>query len=315
MTTRETFFITGFPGFIATRLVAGLARLGSQFVLLVQPAFVERARSEIARLAEATGRDLISFTIVEGDISKQNLGLSGQDLEMARDVVTRVFHLAAMYDLAVARQIAQQINVEGTKNVNSFVRSLRRLRHYHHVSTCYVAGKREGRIFETELRHESGFRNFYEESKYLAELEVESMKSEVPITIHRPAVVCGDSTTGETAKYDGVYYLILYLLRWPNGLSLLNIGNHEVSLNLVPIDFVVKAMVALAFDAAAIGKTLQLADPNPLTTNQLFNTISQSISGRKSKITVPPSWVEFLLMLPLHRALHGFHTTLSPISS
>ena len=298
MTRDETIFITGFPGFIATRLVAGLARSGAQFVLLVQPAFMERARAEIVRLAEVTGRDLRSFKIVEGDITKPNLDLSVPDREMARDVVTRVFHLAAMYDLAVARDTAHEVNVGGTRNVNAFVRSLRRLRHYHHVSTCYVAGKREGRIFETELRHEAGFRNFYEESKYLAELEVDSLNSELPVTIHRPAVVCGDSRTGETAKYDGVYYLIFYLLKWPSGLSMLNIGNHEVSLNLVPIDFVVDALVALAFDDAAIGKTLQFADPNPLTTNQLFNAISQSISGRKSKITVPRSWVKFVLMLP-----------------
>ncbi|HEY8225130.1 MAG TPA: SDR family oxidoreductase [Pyrinomonadaceae bacterium] len=298
MNTGETFFVTGFPGFIAGRLLDGLARTGAQFVLLVQPTLVELARLEVARLAEATGRDLSSFIVVEGDISKPNLGLSVHDLETAREVVTRVFHLAAIYDLAIARDLAQKVNVEGTRNVNAFVRSLRNLRHYHHVSTCYVAGKREGRIFETELRHDAGFRNFYEESKYLGELEVESLKSELPITIHRPAVVCGDSRTGETVKYDGVYYLIFYLLQWPSGLSLLNIGNHEVSLNLVPIDFVVNAMLALAYEDAAIGKTVQFADPTPLTTNQLFNAISQSISGRTSKITVPPSWVEFLLMLP-----------------
>ena len=118
------------------------------------------------------------------------------------------------------------------------------------------------------------------------------------VTIHRPAVVCGDSKTGETAKYDGGYFLIRYLLQWPSGLSLLNIGNHEVSLNLVPIDFVVEAMAALAFDDAAIGKTVQLADPTPLTTNQLFNAIAKSIGDRRSKITAPKSWVYFFLMLP-----------------
>jgi hypothetical protein len=153
-------------------------------------------------------------------------------------------------------------------------------------------------ILETELRHDAGYRNYYEESKYLAELEVEAAKSELPITIHRPAVVCGDSRTGETGKYDGVYYLIHYLLRWPSGLSLINIGNHEVSLNLVPVDFVVDAMAALAFDESAIGKTLQLADPAPLTTNDLFNSIAKSVDDRRSRVTAPTSWVYFFLMLP-----------------
>ncbi len=294
----ETLFITGFPGFIAGRLLARLAETGSQFILLVQPALVSRAREEIAQLTSDLGRSPREFLLLEGDISQRNLALSSDELQVCRDRTTRVFHLAAVYDLAVKRELAQQVNVTGTRNVNEFVRSLPNLRHYHHVSTCYVAGKREGRILETELRHEAGFRNFYEESKYMAELEVEALKAELPVTIHRPAVVCGDSKTGETVKYDGVYYLIHYILRWPAGLSLLNIGNHEVALNLVPIDFVVDALTAMAFDDAAVGKTLQLADPQPLTTNQLFNAIAKSIGGRKSKITVPPSWVEFLLMLP-----------------
>ena len=121
--------------------------------------------------------------------------------------------------------------------------------------------------------------------------DVEALKAELPVTIHRPSVVCGDSQTGETVKYDGVYFLIFYLLRWPAGLSLLNIGNHDVCLNLVPVDFVVHAMATLAFDDDAIGKTLQLADPRPLTTHQLFNAITNSISGRRSRITAPREWV------------------------
>jgi len=294
----DTFFITGFPGFIAARLLKKLAAQGSRLILLVQPALVQKARVELVDLASAVGCSIDQFSIVEGDITQPNLGLSVEHVAMTRERVTRVFHLAAIYDLAVERDLARRVNVDGTKNVNAFVSSLPRLRHYHHVSTCYVAGKREARIYETELSHDGGFRNFYEESKYLAELEVDALKSKLPVTIHRPAVVCGDSKTGETAKYDGVYFLIRYLLRWPSGLSQLNIGNHKVSLNLVPIDFVVDAMAALAFDDAAIGKTVQLADPAPPTTNQLFNAIAKSIGDRRSKITVPRSWVYFFLMLP-----------------
>lgn len=298
MATNQTFFLTGFPGFIASRLVKRLAAVDGRFLLLVQPALVERAKGEIAQVARETDRSTEDFQIVEGDISQPDLAMSAYQLNVARSVTTRVFHLAAVYDLAMSRELAQRVNVMGTKHVNQFVRSLPRLRHYHHVSTCYVAGKREGRILETELQHDAGFRNFYEESKYLAELEVELLKNELPITIHRPSVVCGDSRTGETAKYDGVYYLINYLLQWPSLLSQFNIGNHEVCLNLVPIDFVVEALAALAFDDRAIGKTVQIADPRPLTTNQLCNAIANSIGGRHSKVTVPPSWVQFFLMLP-----------------
>lgn len=298
MPDRETFFITGFPGFIANRLLERLARKDCDFILLVQPLLVSRALEEIAGIAELSGRNVADFQLVEGDISEPRLALSDVDLDLVQQQTTRVFHLAAVYDLAVPEDIALRVNAGGTRNVVELARTLPHLRQFHHVSTCYVAGKREGVILETELSHDAGYRNYYEQSKYLAELEVEAAKKDLPVTIHRPAVVCGDSRTGETGKYDGVYYLIHYLLRWPSVLSAINIGNHKVSLNLVPVDFVVDSMAALALDERAIGKTLQLADPSPLTTNQLFNAIAMSIDGHRSKITAPARWVLFFLMLP-----------------
>ncbi len=301
----ETFFITGFPGFIASRLVRRLAESGDRFLLLVQPAFIAQAGRELELVAQQSRTPRSNFEILPGDITEPELGLTKNDLERARSESTVLFHLAAIYDLAVQQDLAMRINVGGTRNVNQFAQSLPALRHYHYVSTCYVAGKRTGRIFEKELRHEAGFRNYYEETKYLAEIEVEDLKSQLPITIHRPSVVCGDSRTGETAKYDGIYYLINYLLKWPSLLSNFNIGNDDVSLNLVPVDFVVAAMSALATDANAIGTTLQLADPNPLTTRELFNLIARRLVGKEARITVPARLVESSLMLPPSPALSG----------
>jgi len=299
MQMEQTVFMTGFPGFIASRLLRRLAREGGRFLLLVQPAFVERAKEELATIAVHAGRSVSEFALLQGDITQLDLGLSPADLETARSRSTVLFHLAAIYDLAVARDVAMRVNVEGTRNVNQFAASLPHLRHYHYVSTCYVAGKRKGVIYEHELQHDAGFRNYYEETKYLAETEVDKLKSDLPITIHRPAVVCGDSRTGETAKYDGIYYLIHYLLKWPSLLSVFNIGNIDVSLNLVPVDFVVEAMSALARDPLSVGKTVQLADPNPLTTRELFNTIARSIAAKEARITLPASLVQTSLMLPL----------------
>ncbi|MDQ1613106.1 MAG: hypothetical protein QOG00_3037 [Pyrinomonadaceae bacterium] len=304
MLSQETIFLTGFPGFIAARLIEELARGGARFLLLVQPAFVSRAREEIARLAVVTGADEGSFQIVEGDItSGAHLGMSEAEFERTRAETTVLFHLAAVYDLGVRRELAMRVNVEGTRNVNEFARACPRLTRYHYVSTCYVAGLRTDVIREDELEHAAGFRNFYEETKYLAELEVERLKSELPLTIHRPAVVCGDSRTGETAKYDGIYYLIKYLRMWPGLLSLANIGNRDVQLNVVPVDFVVAAMAALARDERAAGQTVQLADPRPLTTAELFETISEVLAGRGSRVRLPKPLVRATLGLPLSEKL------------
>jgi nucleoside-diphosphate-sugar epimerase len=305
MTLDETIFVTGFPGFIAGRLVQELATSGTRFLLLVQPDFLARARAEIERIKDKTGTPASHFRILQGDITQAGLGLSQVDLEAARAEATNIFHLAAIYDLSVAREVAMRVNVEGTRNINHFAQEVAGLRRYHYVSTCYVAGLREGTILETELRHNAGFRNYYEETKYLAELEVEALKASLPITIHRPAVVCGDSRTGETAKYDGIYYLIHYLLKWPRLLTLFNIGNLEVRLNLVPVDFVVAGMAALAHDERSIGKTVQLADPNPLTTHELFEAIARGMAHRGSRLTVPAPLVHSTLKLPLSPRISG----------
>src|SRR5687768_1070079 len=278
MSFSETILLTGFPGFIATRLVARLARHNTQFYLLVQPEFIERAAAAIERVAEQTHTPLENFALIEGDITHPNLGITEEDLQTIRDETTTVYHLAAAYDLAVDKETATRVNLEGTKNVNELCRSLPNLRRYNYVSTCYVAGKRLGRILETDLAHDAGFRNFYEETKYLAEMEVEKLKADLPVTIFRPSVVVGDSQTGETVKYDGIYYLIHYLRKAPALLRVFNVGNKDVRLNLVPVDFVVEGIAALARDPAAVGKTVALADPDPLTTSELFDTIAKTMT-------------------------------------
>lgn len=298
MAFERTIFLTGFPGFIAERLVERLAADNRQMFLLVQPQFVEKSIESIEKVAERTSVPLENFALIEGDITQPDLGMSAEDVDLVRETTTDVFHLAAIYDLAVARETALKVNLEGTKKVNGLAAAMPNLRRYNYVSTCYVAGKRTGLISENELEHDAGFRNFYEESKYLAESEVEKLKVELPITIFRPSVVVGDSKTGETAKYDGIYYLIQYLRKAPNLFRLVNVGNKNVRLNLVPVDFVVEGIAALAFDDEAEGKTIALADPEPLTTNELFDLLAEKLSGKRSLIGPPPSLVERALFLP-----------------
>ena len=305
MKFNETIFLTGFPGFIAVRLVRRLAKNGTQFFLLVQTSFVEKAMREVENLASETGTALENFAIIEGDITLENLGMSAEDLKIVREETTDVHHLAAVYDLAVEQDPAYRVNVEGTKNVNEFVKSLPNLRRYNYVSTCYVAGNREGLIYETELEHDAGFRNFYEETKYLAEMEVGRLKEQIPTTIFRPSVVVGDSKTGETSKYDGIYYLIRYLRIFPDLLRFVNVGNSGVKLNLVPVDFVVEGIAALAKDEKAAGKTVALADPEPLSTEELFDAISGTLTGKKSIVHPPPKLVEKTLMLPFSPSISG----------
>ena len=301
----KTVFLTGFPGFIAGRLVERLARSRVQFFLLVEDRMLEAAALAVERIASAASVPLENFALIPGDITLPDLGISPEDMPLMVEETTDVFHLAAVYDLAVEEGLARRVNVEGTRNVNDLVRKLGGLRRYNYISTCSVAGRRTGVIRENELEHDAGFRNFYEETKYLAELEVEKLKAGLPVTIFRPSVVVGDSRTGETAKYDGIYYLIHYLRKSPGFLRMINVGNRNVRLNLVPVDFVVDAIAALSDDAEAAGRTVALADPAPLTTSELFDTLAEKMTGRRSLFTPPPALVQNSLMLPVAPAITG----------
>jgi thioester reductase-like protein len=302
----ETIFLTGFPGFIAERLVMRLASRDTKFFLLVQKDFIGKAKKTTREIAEKTNLPAGNFEVIEGDITLENLGINEEQFETICESATDVYHLAAIYDLAVKKESAFQVNVEGTRNVNEFVEKLDKFRRYNYVSTCYVAGERTGEILETELEHDAGFRNFYEETKYLAEREVERLKeNKIRLTIFRPSIVVGDSVTGETQKYDGIYSLIHYLRKAPKLFRLVNVGNKNVKLNLVPVDFVVEAIAQLARDERAVGKTIALADPNPLTTEEIFDAIAEAMTGKKSVIKPPPSLVENFLMLPLAPLLSG----------
>ena len=87
---------------------------------------------------------------------------------------------------------------------------------FHYVSTCYVSGRYSGVFGEEDLEKGQTFNNFYEETKYHAEVEVQKrMKNGFPATVYRPAIVVGDSHTGATQKFDGPYYVIRWLLKQP----------------------------------------------------------------------------------------------------
>lgn len=305
MKFERMIFVTGFPGFLAGRLVERLAAPDVRFFLLVQEQFFDKALKDIAKISEASGVPATNFSVIRGDITEKNLGMTDADTEVVTQETTDVFHLAAVYDLAVEKELAYKVNVEGTKNVNDLVKRMKDLRRYNYISTCYVAGKRDDRIYENELEHDEGFRNYYEETKYFAEMEVEKLKDEVPVTIFRPSVVCGDSRTGETAKYDGIYYVIKFLLRFPEVFRLVNVGNADVRLNLVPVDFVVEGMAALSSDERAVGKTVALADPDPMTTKDICDSIAESITNKRSVVTPPAKVVETFLSSPISPSLTG----------
>ena len=153
----------------------------------------KRMQPAAAELAEPWGDRL---EVVVGDIGERRLGLGDADWDRLTGSVDTVFHLAAIYDLAVPLALAQRVNVDGTGNVIDFCRAASGLRRHVYVSTAYVAGRRRGTVYEHELVLGQDFKNHYESTKFQAEVWVRESMADVPTTILRPAIVVGDSQDG-----------------------------------------------------------------------------------------------------------------------
>ena len=294
--------LTGFPGFIGRRLARQLLDQdpAQRVVALVEPRMLDTART----VADSIDADRLE--IVSGDITEPRLGCSDDDYGRFVAEVDQVFHLAAIYNLAVPLSVAHRVNVDGTGNVLTLCRAAERLQRLAYVSTAYVAGKRTGVVLEHELAMGQGFKNHYESTKFQAEVWVQSLMDEVPTTILRPAIVVGDSRTGETEKFDGPYYLLRAISRAKSvGLPIAQFGRASAAFNVVPVDYVVAAIAAAAGAPGTLGETLHLVDPEPLTTRELVEVLSREYAGRSPLGHLPPSVADASLRLRLVRDLLG----------
>jgi thioester reductase-like protein len=285
-TVNRRAFVTGFPGFIAKRLFARLVQRDPKlgFTFLVQSHMKDAAQAALTELAADSEGLEDRCSIVAGDITKRFLGLDGDTYgtEIAR--TTHVWHLAANYDLSVPEAVAYRVNVVGTANVLDFCEACSDLERLDYVSTCYVSGSRTGVVLEAELDENQTFKNHYESTKCWAEIEVRRRMYRLPTAIHRPSIVVGDSRTGETDKYDGPYFVITLLQRLPKWFPMVNIGAGSARPNYVPVDFLTTAMAEIFFNEDTIGKTFQIADPNPKPSRDMVLALYR-LMGRPNPLT------------------------------
>ncbi len=304
MAPERVQFVTGYPGFIGKRLVRRLAEQSrgtdTRLVLLVQEKNAHAARAALE--AEGIGAD-----VVEGDVEQMHLGLSGAEFKgLARDV-TDVWHLAARTALGASRADLRRINVEGTRNVLDLAAAARRLRRFNHFSTAYVSGDRVGVILEDELAMGQRFHNPYEETKFQAELLVRRAQADLPATIYRPSIVVGDSRTGEIDRFEGPYALAILLVASPLVVPLPLPGDAVAPLNVVPVDFVVDAALAIGSDPAGAGRTVHLVDPSPLSARRVYEMIAARAGRKLPGVSVPARVLQALLQLPVLERLSRAH--------
>ncbi len=293
----DVVLLTGFPSFAARKMCEELVR-GPERTFVHA---VVRAKSLPEAEAALDGLPLEQrqrVNLVEGDAAAMDFGLSGAELRALAPEIDIIHHMAQVSYLGADKKLATEVNVNGAREVLEVASQCTTLKNLVYHSTAQVSGDRTGLVLEDELEKGQAFRNVVEETLARGERIVRSKMGKLPISIVRPTIIVGDSQTGEVDRFDGPYFLILLIVTSPPDFPVPLPGRGDTHLNLVPIDYVVRAAKMLGRDPRAPGRTFHIGDPAPLTVRRVFELVATAGGRRSPRGFIPANLTKALLRTP-----------------
>jgi NAD(P)-dependent dehydrogenase (short-subunit alcohol dehydrogenase family) len=285
-----SYFVTGATGFIGRNLVELLLEREGTIYVLVR----EGSRGRLEELRARWGADPDRIVAVIGDLSQPHLGIEGQ-IEELRGRVDHFFHLAAIYDMTADAASQRVANVEGTREAVRLAEAIEAKR-FHMVSSIAAAGLYEGTFTEDMFEEAEKLDNHpYFETKHESEGVVRE-ECKVPWRVYRPGIVVGHSETGEIDKIDGPYYFFKLLQRARNLVPqwFPGVGIEGREINIVPVDFVAKAMEHIAHLDGLDGETFHLTDPNPMSAGQIINVFAKAAHAPEAAMRIDSRMFNFV---------------------
>jgi len=284
--------VTGATGFLGREIVHHLLRgePDAELTLLVRGKTDEDAvaRGDEVLSAELSGDALENarkrVKTIRADLQKARFGLEQNAYDALAEKTTAILHGAASVSFTLPLEEARDINVEGTRRIFDFAKQAKARTDY--IGTAYVAGERRGVVLEDELDAGQSFRNTYEQTKMEAETLARERAKDQPIAIFRPSIIVGDSTTGRTSSFKVLYWPLKIFAR---GLWRVVPGRAGTRVDVVPVDYVVRAMLHVRRDPQSLGRSYHLAaGPERSATLAELSEIASSYFGCKRPIFVNP---------------------------
>jgi len=261
------FFVTGATGAIGSALVPLLLEDPDSSVrLLLRARSQQEAEQRLAQLFEFWGLGAeeaglrARVQVLRGDVGEPLLGVDEGAYSKLCAETTHMVHSAGIVKLNQALAEARRSAVDSTRHVLAFAEAARRqgpFEKLEFVSTVGVAGRTQGLVPEVMPLAAAGFHNTYEQAKSEAErLVVAKIESGLPVTVHRPSMVVGDSKTGKIIHFQVFYYLAEFFAGRKTFGIVPDTG--EVLLDIIPADYVAQAIHASSGLPEAAGRVFHL---------------------------------------------------------
>ena len=285
------YFVTGATGFIGKRLVKKLLeRKGSVVYFLLR----KESAGKVAELRGYWGVGATRAVPVFGDLTARKLGVSSEDVKKLKGQIDHFHHLAAVYDLSADAESQVAVNIEGTRNTVDFARAID-AGHFHLVSSIAAAGLYEGVFREDMFEEAEGLDHPYFMTKHESE-KIVRQDCKMPWTVYRPAMVVGDSQTGEMDKIDGPYYFFKLIQRIRQMLPpwMPTVGLEGGRVNIVPVDFVVNAINVISHQPSIGKKCFHLVDPVGYRVGDVLDIFSRAAHAPRMNLFINAALLGFI---------------------
>ena len=285
------YFVTGATGFIGKRLVKKLLeRKGSVVYFLLR----RESAGKVAELRSYWGVSAARAVPVFGDLTARKLGVATEDVKKLKGQIDHFHHLAAVYDLSADTESQVAVNIEGTRNTVEFAKAID-AGHFHHVSSIAAAGLYEGVFREDMFEEAEGLDHPYFLTKHESE-KIVRQDCKMPWTVYRPAMVVGDSQTGEMDKIDGPYYFFKLIQRMRQLLPpwMPAVGLEGGRVNIVPVDFVVNAINVISHQPSIGKRCFHLVDPVGYRVGDVLDIFSRAAHAPRMNLFVNAALLGFI---------------------
>lgn len=301
-----TIVLTGATGLLGSFILNQLLPESTKVYVLVRPESIGKFQKQILQLSDrgiwgdqVRSNACSKIITVESDLSLPGLGV---EREKYREIISEaqvIIHSAATTKFLVSKEEAQNINLNGTKQVIDLASKCPDLKKMCYIGTSFVAGDFRGEFGEDDFNVRQKFNNNYEESKFYAEEFVRStFTSRYSTMIFRPSIVIGSFVNGYTNNFHMFYDPMKIFSK-----ELIDEvpANIETIHNLVPVDIAAQAIKLLLFGETG-NKIFHIVSPNSIRSGEFMNSAAAYFGYKNPKFT-PIEFFDFKKLSAVNRKL------------